>query len=289
MPEDKLKLDTSCKNTWCPGCGDFGILQALKQAVSFFSKKGVPKDNFVITSGIGCHAKIVDYINTNTFYALHGRSVTTAAGIKLGNPALNVIACSGDGDSYDEGIAHLIHNAKRNIDITVLIHNNRIFALTTGQFAATSPKGFPGKSTPDGSVEEPFNPLELMLASGATFIARSYVGKMDHLQKTIIEGVKHKGFSFIEILQPCVSFYNSYQLYNKNVYEAENPNLESRDKALAKIMEWNYGNGESDAKIPIGTFYKIQKPTYEKESFGDLNPLKRKKDISIEEVINSHI
>lgn len=269
------KLDTYCKNTWCPGCGNFGILEAIKQATGDLIKEGILKENLVLTAGIGCHAKIIDYLNLNSFYSLHGRPVVTASGIKIGNPELRVIAFSGDGDSYDEGISHLIHAAKRNSDITVIIHDNRNFALTTGQFTATSPKGFPGRSTPRGNPEEPFNPLELLLAAGATFIARGYTGKIEHLKNLIIEGVKHKGFSFIEVLQPCVSFFDNYQFYSKAVYEFKNHQEGSREEALKKIKEWDYLNG--DSKIPIGIFYRIKKATYEEELLKGLNPSKTKK------------
>ena len=282
-----MKLDTYCKNTWCPGCSNFGILQALKQAVVALAEEGITKENIVLTAGIGCHAKIVDYLNLNTFYSLHGRPVATAAGIKIGNPNLEIIALSGDGDSYNEGISHLIHSAKRNINITVLIHDNRTFALTTGQFTSTSPEGFKGKSTPEGSIEEPFNPLELILSSGATFIARSYSAKVDHLKNLIIEGIKHKGFSFIEILQPCISFFNNYQFYNERIYETKVEKQESKEEALSKIKEWDYKNG--DEKIPIGVFYKIQKPTYEKELLKELNPSKGKREMDIEEILEVHI
>lgn len=281
-----MKLDTYCKNTWCPGCGNFGIMQALKQAIIALEEKGTPRENIVLATGIGCHAKIVDYLNLNTFYSLHGRAVSAASGIKIGNPDLKVIALSGDGDSYNEGISHLIHNAKRNIDITVLIHDNRIFALTTGQFTSTSPEGLKGKSTPDGSIEEPFNPLELMFSAGATFIARSYSSKMDHLKNTIIEGVNHKGFSFVEIMQPCISFFNNFQFYNEKLYEAEVGDQESKEEALKKINEWDYKNG--DSKIPLGTFYKIQKPSYEEKLLSELNPAKRDKEANIEKNLEFH-
>ena len=287
MENNNLNLDTYCKNTWCPGCGDFGILQALKQAITFFDDKGIPKDNIVLTTGIGCHAKIVDYLDLNTFYSLHGRAVAVAEGIKLGNPDLKVITSSGDGDSYNEGISHLIHAAKRNIDITVLIHDNRIFALTTGQFTATSPKGLKGRSTPEGSIEEPFNPLKLMLCSNATFIARGYSAKIEHLKKLIVEAVEHKGFSFVEILQPCVSFFNSYQFYNEKVYEMESNDLDSSQAALKKIEEWNYNGG--DAKVPIGVFYKVQKPAYDQALLEELNPSKRDRKVNLEKVLDVHI
>jgi len=278
-----MELNTYAKNTWCPGCGNFGILIALKQAISSLVGRGIAKEKIVMVSGIGCSSKIIDYLNLNSFSSLHGRPIISAEGIKLGNPGLEVIVFAGDGGTYNEGISHLIHAAKRNSDITVLIHDNRSFALTTSQFTATSPKGFKGKSTPEGSIEEPLNPLKLMLASNATFIARGYSSKTEHLRDLIIEGVQHKGFSFIDILQPCVSFFNTYQLYNEKVYEEKNENLTSEKEALKKAGEWNYGKDNS--KIPIGIFYEIQRPVYEKELLGNLIPAKRTKKVDFKKVL----
>jgi 2-oxoglutarate ferredoxin oxidoreductase subunit beta len=260
---EKNNLDLKTKNTWCPGCSNFGILQAIKNAISILEKKGIEKEKFVLTTGIGCHAKIVDYLNINTFYGLHGRAVALAEGVKVANPNLKVIVCSGDGDSYNEGISHLIHAAKRNIDLTVLIHNNRNFALTTGQFSATSPRGFIGRSSPEGSLEPAFNPLELMIASGATFVARGYAANVNHLTNLIVRAVEHKGFSFIDILQPCLIWFNTLENYNQRVYELKENNLLSKEKAIQKILEWDYNDGE---KIPIGVFYKIEKPTFDEET-----------------------
>ncbi|MEA3344223.1 MAG: thiamine pyrophosphate-dependent enzyme [Patescibacteria group bacterium] len=260
-----MKLDTNCKNTWCPGCGDFGILNAFKKAVLELEKKGVKRDKIAIVSGIGCSSKIVDYLNLNSFCSLHGRPIASAQGIKLGNPELKVIVFMGDGGCYNEGIAHLIHAAKRNTDITVLVHNNRNFALTTGQFTATSPKGFKGASAPQGSIEEPFNPLRLMMASKASFIARGYSAKEDHLKDLIIKGVEHNGFSFIDILQPCITFFNTYEFYNQRVYEMKNSQLDTESKIMKKIEEWGYD--DKGSKIPIGIFRKQKKPVYETEFF----------------------
>lgn len=259
---EQNNLDLKTKNTWCPGCGNFGILQSIKNAISILEKKGIGKENFVLSTGIGCHAKIVDYININTFYGLHGRAVAAAVGIKIGNPNLKVLVSSGDGDSYNEGISHLIYAAKRNINLTVLIHNNRNFALTTGQYSATSPRGFKGRSTPEGSLETAFNPLELMLASGATFIARGYAAKIDHLTNLIVQAIEHKGFSFIDILDPCVAWFNTFEDYNKRVYELKDNDLSSKEEATKIIREWDYNNGD---KIPIGIFYKIEKPNFDGE------------------------
>lgn len=279
MSNSNLKLNNFVQNTWCPGCWNFSILATLKQVISSMMKQGTPKENFVVVSGIGCGAKIVDYLDLNTLCTLHGRSVIAAEGIKLGNPELKVIASIGDGGCYDEGISHLIHAAKRNIDITVLVHDNRVFALTTGQFTATSPEGLKGGSTPEGSIEEPFDPLELMLASRASFIARGYTFRVNHLKKLIEQGINHKGFSFIDILQPCIAYLDKTDFYNQKVYEMKENNLNSKDQALKKFREWNYE--ENNSKIPIGVFYKEQRPTYEEELLGGLNPSKKNKNLKL--------
>ncbi len=257
-----MNLKTYAQNTWCPGCGNFGVLVALEKAISLLiQEKKIKKEEIVLVSGIGCGSKIIDYLNLNSFSALHGRPIASAEGIKIANPNLTVIVSTGDGGTYNEGISHLIHAAKRNIDITVLVHDNRNFALTTSQFTATSPKGFKGKSTPEGSIEEPFNPLKLMLSSQATFIARGYALKVEHLKELIIKAIEHKGFSFLEILQPCVSFFDTTEDYNKRVYKIEDKDLFSEKEALKKIEEWNYNSQKS--KIPIGIFYKKEKPVYQ--------------------------
>src|SRR5512136_2460358 len=184
-------LITDAKNTWCPGCGNFSIQHTLKNVLADMEQEGQSLDNVVLVSGIGCHAKIADYLNINSFYSIHGRTLPVATGIKLANPRLKVICCAGDGDCYAEGLDHLIFGAKRNIDITVIIHNNRVYGLTTGQYTPTSPLGFRGRSTPEGTPEEPFNPLTLMLASGATFIARGTSRGMELLKRLIRGAITH--------------------------------------------------------------------------------------------------
>lgn len=243
-------LETNALKTWCPGCGNFGILTVLKRVIK---ESKIDPENFVLVTGIGCHGKTADYLNINSFYALHGRGVAVATGIKIANPDLKVIVSSGDGDVYNEGIEHLIHAAKRNLPITVLVHDNRTFALTTGQFTATSPLGFKGKSTPQGSKEKPINPLRLMLAAGAGFVARGYVGKPDHLAKIVSRAVSYPGFAFVDILQPCLAFFNTFPVYNQRVYELEKP-AKTLPEALKKVEEWDYENGKG--KIAVGIFYE---------------------------------
>ena len=259
-----MKYQTSAKITWCPGCSNFLILKAFQDVVFELEKEGQNKKEIVFLTGIGCHGKIFDYLNLNSFYALHGRAIATAQGIKLANPKLKVICFVGDGDCYNEGIEHLIFAAKRNSDIKVFVHDNRNFALTVSQFTATSPKGFKGSSTPKGSIEEPFNPLELVFSAGATFVARTFTGNFEHLKKMIKEAILHEGFAFLEILQPCITFFDQTSFFKERVYVLENQDLESKEKALEKIKEWDYKN---DGKIPIGIFYKVKKPTFEKEFF----------------------
>jgi 2-oxoglutarate ferredoxin oxidoreductase subunit beta len=257
----EIKLETYAENTWCKGCGNFGILSALNAAVRSLAGEGYALENIAIASGIGCSAKIVDYINVNSFYSIHGRVPPTITGIKLANKNLSVIGFAGDGDGYGEGLAHLIMSAKRNIDVTMVIHNNRVYGLTTGQFTPTSPTGFPGKSTPRGSVEHPLNPLELMLAAGASFVARGFSVKADHLAGIIVEAVKHRGFSFVDVLQPCFTFFNTYKFYNDKVYKLEGHDASDLEAARMRAREWNY-DMEAE-RIPIGIFYKVDRPSYD--------------------------
>jgi len=253
-------LSTYAQNTWCPGCGNFAILNSIKPLLNVLNEEGLPLERVVLVSGIGCHAKIVDYINVNSFYSIHGRVVPVATGIKLANPDLKVIGFAGDGDAYGEGLEHLVFAAKRNIDITMIIHNNRVYGLTTGQFTPTSPLGFKGRSTPQGTKELPINPLELMLASGATFIARGYSRGLDLLKRIFREAIMHKGFSLVDVLQVCVTFFNMYEYYNKKVYELNGHKYQDYHEALSKIKEWDYN---SESPIALGIFYKKEMVTFD--------------------------
>jgi 2-oxoglutarate ferredoxin oxidoreductase subunit beta len=266
------ELGTYAQNTWCPGCGNFGILASIKKALADLEEDGLNLNKVAIVSGIGCHAKIVDYINVNSFYSIHGRVPPPMTGIKLANPDLTVIGHAGDGDAYGEGIEHLIFSAKRNIDMTFIVHNNRVYGLTTGQFTPTSPPDFKGRSTPKGSPEGPLNPIELMLSAGATFVARGYTKNMKHLQALIKAAVNHKGFSFIDVLQPCFTFFNTYDFYNERVYEIDQRDHDAFDRnaAFVKAQEWTYGEGE---RIPIGIFYQVKKPTYEEKLLAGRIPI----------------
>ncbi len=257
-------LTTPAENTWCPGCGNFGILNAFKMAVQELEKKGIDRTHLIISAGIGCHGKIFDYVPFSGLYSLHGRSMATIQGIKLGNPDLKVLTFAGDGDAFGEGISHMIFAAKRNADITVIVHNNGTYALTTGQFSPTSQKGFKGPTTPAGSIESPLNPVSLMLEAGSTFVARGYAGRIDHLANLIVEAILHEGFSYIDVLQPSVVFNNTYKEYNSLVELIEKPAERLEDAVqLSKRFD----------RLPIGIFYNITKPVFHKELYGDWNPI----------------
>ena len=255
-----INLGTTAQNTWCIGCGNFSILGAIKVVLQSLAEEGLGLENVVLVSGIGCHAKIVDYINVNSFYSLHGRVVPAAEAIKLARPGMKVIGFAGDGDAYGEGIEHLIFAAKRNIDITMIIHDNRVYGLTTGQYTPTSPLGFKGRSTPFGTKELPLNPLEVMLSSGATYLARGTSHGLELLKKIFKEAILHNGFSLVDVLQVCVTYNNLYEYYEKRVYELTDHDSSNRQDALEKIREWDYNN---DSKIPLGVLYKKETETFD--------------------------
>lgn len=254
------QLITDAQNTWCPGCGNFVLQHALKAVLHDLEKGGTSLDDVVLVTGIGCHAKMADYLNINTFYAIHGRVLPVATGIRLANPGLTVIGCAGDGDAYAEGLDHLIFAAKRNVDITVFIHNNRVYGLTTGQYTPTSPLGFKGRSTPSGTPEYPLNPLELMFASGASFIARGYSRNQALLKKTMAEAIRHRGFSFVDILQICATYFDVHDVYDRYVYELSGHDIRDPRQAMEKILEWDYNN---PAPIALGTLFEREIPSFE--------------------------
>jgi 2-oxoglutarate ferredoxin oxidoreductase subunit beta len=263
-------LSTDAEITWCPGCGNFGILNALKKTVKKLEDKGVKQNHIIISSGIGCHGKIFDYVGLSGLYSIHGRSMASVQGMKLGNPDFKVIAFAGDGDAYGEGIAHMIFAAKRNADITVIVHDNGTYALTTGQFSPTSKKGFKGPSMPEGNVESPLNPLSLLLEAGASFVARGYAGKIEHLSDILVEAILHEGFSIVDVLQPSVVFNNTYKLYNE-ITEVISQPADSFEDAVRLVKQIG-------KKLPIGIFYNVKKPVFHKELMGTWNPVKNKLD-----------
>jgi 2-oxoglutarate ferredoxin oxidoreductase subunit beta len=249
-------LQTPKQNTWCPGCGNFGILMAFKRAII---ELGLERNQVLLVSGIGCHGKMVDYVNINGFHGIHGRVIPIATGIKLVNPDLKVVGFSGDADCYDEGFEHFTHAIRRNVDMTLIVHDNMVLGLTTGQATATSMKGFKTKSTPFGATSVPLNPIAHALVSNGTFVARGFAGDMVHLQKLMVEAMKHRGFAYIDVFQPCVTFnyLNTYDWYKQRVYKLEEAGHDTSDrqKALERAFEWG-------DRIPIGIFYKEERPTF---------------------------
>jgi 2-oxoglutarate ferredoxin oxidoreductase subunit beta len=262
-------LKTPAENTWCPGCGNFGIFSAVRKAVARLEDEGVPASNLVITAGIGCGAKIFDYLALSGVYSLHGRETATAQGMKLANPDLSVLAFAGDGDAWGEGLAHLLFAAKRNADITIIVHDNGVYGLTTGQFTPTSRAGFRGPSTPAGSVEEPFNPLALMLEAGATFVARGYSARLDHLADLIVRAVRHPGCSCIDVLQPCATYNNTYERYNEHTAVMEDTPADL-DAALARVRQAD--------PLLLGVFRQVELPTFHDRLMPGRNPVRDRPD-----------
>lgn len=280
----KYNLETKDKPNWCPGCGNFGIQAALKQAIS--NLKLDPWE-VVISTGIGCGSKINQWIETYGFAGLHGRVLPVAMGVKLANHKLTVIGAGGDGDGYGIGMGHFIHAMRRNFDMTYIVENNQTYGLTLGQTSPTSDKGAKGPSTPFGIIEDPVNPLRLALSSDCTFVARGFAGDIPHLARLIEEGIKHKGFSLIDVFQPCVTFnkINTYAYFKQKVYKLEDVGHDTTD--ISKAFE---RAGETE-KLPIGIFYKVEKPTYESSDVGLKSGVPRVNadisDVEVEELMES--
>jgi 2-oxoglutarate ferredoxin oxidoreductase subunit beta len=243
--------------TWCPGCGNFGVLKALNRALVELE---IEPHQLLMVSGIGQAGKLPHYSRGNVFNSLHGRPVPPAIGAKIANSGLVVIAVSGDGDAYGEGGNHFLHAMRRNHDITYLVHNNQVYGLTKGQASPTSDLGFITKTTPYGA-SPPVNPIALAIASGATFVARGFAGDVAHLAGLIKKGIQHRGFSLIDILQPCVSFNhkNTYSWYRERVYKlGEDYDPGDRPGAIEKAQEWG-------DRIAIGVIYQVSHLTFEEQ------------------------
>lgn len=253
-----LKLyNSKDENAWCPGCGNFSILDGLKLAVA---ELDIPPEQLVMVSGIGQAAKTPHYIRANGFNGLHGRALPPAQGIKMVNKDLKVIVVSGDGDAYGEGGNHFLHNIRRNVDIVQMVNNNQIYGLTKGQGSPTTAKGQKTSMQFDGVFIEPLNPLAVAISAGATFVARAFSGDKDALIKILKEAINHKGYALIDILQPCVTFnkVNTFKWYKDRAYYLGD-DYDSSDKieAIKKALEFG------DEGIPLGIIYKdTTKSTY---------------------------
>lgn len=242
------------ETSWCPGCGNFSILKALKSALTDLN---LAPHEVMVSSGIGQAAKSPHYMNCHMFNGLHGRSLPVAQGMKMANPEMTVICQSGDGCSYGEGGNHFIAAIRRNLDITLLVHNNQIYGLTKGQGSPTTIRGQVTKTQPDGIPSEEFNPVAVAIAMKAGFVARSFSGEPDHLAAMIMAGVEHKGFALIDVMQPCVSFnkVNTFGWYKDRSYILEDNDTSDWCAAMQLADEF-------PDRIPLGILYRNLKPDY---------------------------
>lgn len=263
------------KPTWCPGCGNFAILKTFKDAMVELE---LGPHQFTIVSGIGQAGKFPHYLKCNTFNGLHGRTLPVATGIRLANHEMHVIAVAGDGDCYGEGGNHLIHAMRRNINVKLFVHDNQIYGLTKGQASPTSMEGMITKIQPAGVFSEQLNPMALAVALDCSFAARGFAGDPEHLKTLIKAAMDHKGFSLVDILQPCVTFnkLNTYDWYRQRVYHiGPEYNPEDRAEAFKKALEWG-------DRIPIGIIYRNNRPTLEERiaEIKDIPLVKQPFDIS---------
>ena len=260
-----FNLNTGTTPNWCPGCFNFQILAGVRNIFREKIKDEREKQNWAIVSGIGCHAKIFDYINLNGINTLHGRVLPTCLGMKVANPKLNVLGFSGDGDAYAEGMEHLIHMARYNCNIKYFVHNNQVFALTVGQPTPTTEIGYKDKTTPQGTKLMPMNPIKLILATGCGFVARVY-SDVKQVEDIFKEALKYKGFAFIEILQPCIIFHDD-KGYKERTYNLQEKGHDKSNfqEAMKKADEFDYNSIHDKTKIPLGIFYQKEKPVFEEE------------------------
>lgn len=254
----KSKVDPD----WCPGCGDFGVLNSLQRACA---DVGLQPHEIVTVSGIGCSSNLPGYINTYGMHTLHGRSLAFATGVKMANHELTVLATGGDGDGYGIGGNHFTHTARRNVDLTYVVMNNQIYGLTTGQVSPTSRQGLTTKSTPYGNYEYPLNPITSAIMNGATYVARGYSGDIRGLTQLIANGIRHKGFALIDVFSPCVTFnlQNTHDFFKgriKKLDEVEH-NPSDWQAACEYAMEW----GDT---IYTGLFFQT-----ERETLSELDPV----------------
>jgi len=264
MPKIKVNVRTNAPITWCPGCFNFQILAGVNKFLEEQIQSGKKKEDFAIAAGIGCHGKMFDYLNLPGVNTLHGRVLPTLLGMKIAKPNLNVLGFSGDGDAYAEGMEHLIHMARFNSDIKYLVHNNQVFALTVAEPTPVTEKGYRDKTTPAGVKLAPMNPVKLMLAAGASFVARVFADA-EQVKSVLDEAMKHRGFCFIEIIQPCIVFHADigYKMktYNLQTSGHDKTNLKS---AMDRAEEWDYNGIRANTKIPLGIFYQnANKPVFE--------------------------
>lgn len=265
-------FETEVFPTWCPGCGDWSIWGAIKQALA---ELGIAPHELLVVYGIGCSGNMCSFLNAYGFHALHGRALPTAIGAKLANHDLPVLVVNGDGDNYGEGLSHWIHAMRGNHNITHIVHDNLIYGLTTGQTSPTSEQGFKTKSTPDGVIERQVNPLGLALEAGASFIARGFAGEHEHLKNVIKSAMLHRGYSLVDVFQPCVTFNHvqTYDYYRDRLYRLETvEGYDPTSHAAAHEQAHKWGD-----ELPIGVIFTEERPVYTEEIEHLKQPLASKK------------
>ena len=246
---------TKVEPIWCPGCGDFGVLQALCNSLA---TKEVDPKNLVFVSGIGCSGRLPPYIKGYGFHTIHGRVLPIATGVKVANPDLTVVAVGGDGDAFAIGGGHIPHMARRNPSIVYLVMDNGTYGLTKGQVSPTGPVGMKTGTSPYGSTEPPLNPIAMALGYDVSFIARAYSGKSKDLEAIISRAMSHRGFAFIDVISPCITYYNTYkELPPQLAPVPDDHDVKNRAKAFELALK--------EDKIYLGVFYELERPTLEEQ------------------------
>ncbi len=265
MPAVK-EFETPNRPTWCPGCGNYGMWLALKTA---YADLGLSFEQLAVVWGIGCHGNGADFTRCQGFHALHGRALPAATGLHLANPELTVVVEMGDGDGYGIGLGHFAHTCRRNLDMTIVGHDNQIYGLTMGQASPTSEQGMATVSTPEGVLEQPVNTVGLAVAEGATFVARGFAGDIPHLTDLIEQGIRHRGLAVIDVFQPCVTFnkINTFQWFRDRVYKLEDEGWDSTSRAAALELSMTTFHDlactPEQCRVPIGVFFREEgRPTY---------------------------
>lgn len=266
-PRKPADYKTDLKPIWCAGCGDFAVLAAIQQALAALQ---VDPNDLAIVSGIGCSSRLPGFVQSYGLHTVHGRSIPAATGLKMARPDLTVMAVGGDGDYFSIGLGHLPHGARRDVNITCIVMDNEIYGLTKGQTSPTSPSGHVTKSTPTGNESQPLHPLAIVLASGATFVARGFSSQPKQLAELIRQGMQHEGFAFIQAMSPCVTFYDTYKLYKEKVYQIPaDHDVTDMEAAMRYALQTD--------RMPVGKLYHVaphakpaalpQAPTFDTEAY----------------------
>jgi 2-oxoglutarate ferredoxin oxidoreductase subunit beta len=269
-----LDYKTDLKPIWCPGCGDYAVLTTLYQVMTTLNLD--PKD-VVIVSGIGCSSRLPGFVKAYSFHGVHGRTLPTAMGVKIANPALTVLAVGGDGDGFSIGGGHVPHAARRNIDITYIVMDNEIYGLTKGQISPTSPQGHVTKSAPRGALESPLNSIAMAITYGATYVARGFSAQSQPLAELIRGAIEHKGFSFVDVISPCVTFFDTYRYFKEHTAA-----LPADHDPHDKISALSLALAPPEQGILLGLFYEEDKPTFDE----GLAAMKGSGDFGIEKLFD---